>query len=384
MANVGNASIEGNKKKSSFLSDLGLGLIGGAAGFSFDSLLSNRNAKLAEAAAERQYQRQIDFWEKQNAYNDPSAVRERLEKAGLNASALLAGGAMDAGGQAGNLSAVPGNNVDAVGRYAAVENPLSRMLQIAQLKNIEADTNEKNKNAGLLAHTIELQDSQIMLNESNRVLIDAKVLSEKATAALTDVNREIAELNRDITKATKEDRIFMIQQTADNLEAQWQILDQEYRSLKFQNDEMNPLYKEELAATIENLGVQTAYWKARAKLEDKNIQIADQELFGLTQEMYYLYGDDYTNGIRDFERTTAEYNSNIARKRSENAGWLVFGEVSHDVLGGAGSAMMGVGSLRKPRPGTVAKSVETIVEERADANGQFVGGRTVRRTRTTQ
>ena len=295
----------------------------------------------------------------------------------MNASALLAGGAMDAGGQAGNLSAVPGNNVDAVGRYSAVENPLSRMLQIAQLKNIEADTNEKNKNAGVLEHTIELQDSQIMLNESNRVLIDAKVLSEKATAALTDVNR-------DITKATKDDRIFMIQQTADNLEAQWQILDQEYRSLKFQNDELNPLYKEELAATIENLGVQTAYWKARVRLEEKNIQIADEELFGLTQEMYYLYGNEEEFGIRDFEKAEAGANANIAETRSKNF-WTLRGiDFLQGLAGSAGSFMQGVSSLRKPRPGTVAKSVETIVEERADANGQFVGGRTVRRTRTTQ
>ena len=58
MSNVGNASIEGNERKGNFIEDLGLGLIGGAAGFSFDSLLSNRNAKLAEAAAEKQYQRQ--------------------------------------------------------------------------------------------------------------------------------------------------------------------------------------------------------------------------------------------------------------------------------------------------------------------------------------
>lgn len=41
-------------------------------------------AELAEQAAQRDYQRQLDFWEMQNAYNTPEMQVRRMREAGLN------------------------------------------------------------------------------------------------------------------------------------------------------------------------------------------------------------------------------------------------------------------------------------------------------------
>lgn len=61
-------------------------------------------AQLNEQSAINAYNRQLDFWEKQKAYNDPSSQMFRLKRAGLNPALINSNGVNNV---AGGLSSVP-------------------------------------------------------------------------------------------------------------------------------------------------------------------------------------------------------------------------------------------------------------------------------------
>lgn len=96
--------------------DMGFGAIGSGIQTLFGIASSKYNADLEyqynKKLADDAYQRQLDFWNLQNAYNTPAAQMSRLRQAGLN-PALLNGGVQ--GNTAGNLSSVPTASVSAGG-----------------------------------------------------------------------------------------------------------------------------------------------------------------------------------------------------------------------------------------------------------------------------
>lgn len=59
------------------------------------------------AALNNKYQ--VDQWNRENAYNDPAAVRERYENAGVNPLAAFGTGTASGAGMAGGLSSAPGS-----------------------------------------------------------------------------------------------------------------------------------------------------------------------------------------------------------------------------------------------------------------------------------
>lgn len=80
----------------------GIGAAGGIAGGLINGIFS-------QIAAKQQYNRQLDFWGKQNRYNSPQAQRDRLNAAGFNPSAAME--QVAGSNTAGELSSVPGNEV---------------------------------------------------------------------------------------------------------------------------------------------------------------------------------------------------------------------------------------------------------------------------------
>lgn len=68
------------------------------------SLFNNR---MAEQSTDKAYQRQLDFWNRQNQYNSPRAQRDRFVQAGFNPSAVM--GEIAGGQNAQQLSSVPQN-----------------------------------------------------------------------------------------------------------------------------------------------------------------------------------------------------------------------------------------------------------------------------------
>ena len=122
---------------SSFLSTVGSGLLTGIGTSAFQTamsaLLAKRNSDLQYQAnsklANEAYDRQIEFWNMQNAYNTPAAQMRRLQKAGLN-PAMLNGGSTQ--NTAGNLSSVPQAQVS----LPSASSPDSPLQGIATLSNL--------------------------------------------------------------------------------------------------------------------------------------------------------------------------------------------------------------------------------------------------------
>ena len=100
-------------------------------------LLSNRGAKRRQDLANTQ---NIEFWNMQNAYNTPKAQMSRLKDAGLNPNLIYGSNANT--GTAGAIApskASPYNVQNPV--------PIQAMLLGAQIKNLEANTRDKNAQA---------------------------------------------------------------------------------------------------------------------------------------------------------------------------------------------------------------------------------------------
>lgn len=97
----------------------------------FSNAQSQFNFDLAEKSAENQYNRQLDFWNKQNFYNTPlEQVRRRLD-AGLSPVESVDSG------NASSLSSVPGNNVGLNGARNFTPNVNIDLLQSMQsLQNL--------------------------------------------------------------------------------------------------------------------------------------------------------------------------------------------------------------------------------------------------------
>lgn len=69
------------------------------------SIVSNtQNRRFSREMYERQRQDNIEFWNMQNAYNDPSQQMARLKDAGLNPNLVYGGSSGGAAGQAGNIA----------------------------------------------------------------------------------------------------------------------------------------------------------------------------------------------------------------------------------------------------------------------------------------
>lgn len=85
--------------------------------------------------AQDAYNRQLDFWNKQNEYNTPSAQRQRLEQAGFNPNAQM--GALSSGA-AEQLSAVPQAESSTMQPFS-LDTSLGLMQSNAQMMQSESD-----------------------------------------------------------------------------------------------------------------------------------------------------------------------------------------------------------------------------------------------------
>lgn len=99
------------------------------------------NQIFADKAAKKAYQRQLDFWNKQNEYNLPANQMQRLQAAGLNPNLVYGSGATSMSAQ---LSSVRPSSAELGSGIAAAGNVVAQTALLkAQKENIEADTKLK-------------------------------------------------------------------------------------------------------------------------------------------------------------------------------------------------------------------------------------------------
>ncbi len=138
----------------------------GAMGNYFERQSLDYQAQLNEQAALNAYNRQLDFWNKQNAYNDPSAQMARLQAAGLNPAMINANGVNNtAGGLSSVPSASPGSpNNNKPDPMQALDSLSSYAKDIKEMGFLDASTAEKLENILNLQVDRELKEIEKGMN----------------------------------------------------------------------------------------------------------------------------------------------------------------------------------------------------------------------------
>lgn len=108
----------------------GLNFLGGLQNEFFDKRAIQRQVEASKELTDYSFEKQMEFWNAQNAYNDPSSQVSRLIRAGLN-PAMLNGNAIN--NTAGNLSSVPQAAAPHGSNHQGTGAPqMAMLMQIAQ------------------------------------------------------------------------------------------------------------------------------------------------------------------------------------------------------------------------------------------------------------
>lgn len=131
---------------------------------------NRRNEKNAKDAADLAYDRQVEQWNRENAYNSPSSQLKRYAQAGLNPNLIYGGSGAEAG-NAGGLSDVSPSYMS--GRWS-MPDISANALTVAQAQNLNAQTARIDKLNGLtdtqiesMLQNIKESDSRIDVNKQS-------------------------------------------------------------------------------------------------------------------------------------------------------------------------------------------------------------------------
>lgn len=176
-----------------------LGSIGSAIGGVFSSvagdLLGNwQSNQYSKAAASKQFERELylmdkqfdndlEMWNKQNEYNSPANQMKRLQDAGLNPNLMYSNG------NAGNATSMPTMSKGSVSMASAPRAKynidFSKLMPLMQMENLNA------QNKLINAQTIEAEERAKGVTLDNiRKGIDNTYMPEKYDAEINRINEE--------------------------------------------------------------------------------------------------------------------------------------------------------------------------------------------------
>lgn len=161
----------------------------GTVGLGDDNLAAAENWKWQQKASDYAFNRNLQMWNLQNAYNDPSAQMERLQKAGLNPN-LVYGGGNVSGNTAGSAPSYERPNVSYEDRQIQRE-----QLQLALQEHHQRVTNQAIEN--------DLARQRLVLSEraSNRedALAQAQIKAYASSIGYRNWNMEHGPISRGIS-----------------------------------------------------------------------------------------------------------------------------------------------------------------------------------------
>lgn len=193
----------------------------------------NREYNLMLANLQNQWN--VEQWERENDYNDPSAQMSRLARAGLNPNLVYGNGATSLSAQSPTMTAgAPSSPVDmsalgqkpTIGQAAAAAIQNAATIAQAQKTISEAEkteqetqgqkyTNEILKSDAAFRNainggTLKLQDMDILLRQSNIDLTDAQVSKTKQEvvnlqASLDNLRGELKRMSAQVSLMTQEE-----------------------------------------------------------------------------------------------------------------------------------------------------------------------------------
>lgn len=178
------------------------------------------NQIFADKAAKKAYQRQLDFWNRQNEYNLPVNQMQRLQAAGLNPNLVYGSGATTMSAQ---LSSVKASSPELGSGIAAAGNLVAQTALLnAQRKNIEADTELKKqetekKGTEIDLNRFDLQNirpamAQRIVNESDlkgqELELFKKTFDNKLSISDSEVELKMASVRNMMWQTTKLEKLF--------------------------------------------------------------------------------------------------------------------------------------------------------------------------------
>lgn len=157
---------------------------------------NQKNRDFAREMAQYQNEQNIEMWKRNNEYNTPAAQVSRMRAAGLNPALMYAGGSPAVPSVAPAMSGGNGANGSVGGNFAPFD-ALSASRMQAEIRNIDADTKQKESQTGLnITETeirqglkngmIEKQNMEIRLGNSQADLTDKEIT--KITPLINNLN----------------------------------------------------------------------------------------------------------------------------------------------------------------------------------------------------
>lgn len=334
-----------------------------------------------KAMAERANQWSIDQWNRENQYNSPEAMRQRLRDADVNADLFYGGNVPNTASASPSVTpvapAVP-TDVSALGQKATVgditNNVVNQALAAAQIRKLGADTGKSRQEtenlkvegkilsadaltrAAMNEQALEIGRSTIYVNHSIGQLNhkEAELASARITEAAANTEllyQKAAEVKaniKNINANTASVRFGMMmrakefRQRVAEFQAQVRLNDSSIRL----NYEQAATYLATRASTVLNINVDTALKSAGVKTQytTRAEMRARTEMYGKLDRLIQLQGDQAAFNL-DSDKTYKNL------ERGVNLVTGVIDSVS-GVIGSAGSFISGTG-IGLPKPASI-------------------------------
>ena len=254
-----------------------LGFFGGLLGSVFNFLTGQSNKEEQAATQDRtlrflrdENQKTRDFnkasqewaneqnlaqWNRSNAYNDPSRVRERLSKAGINPDLYYSGGAAPAASPSMPAQSLgsPSPGSPSLSPAQLHFDALQAQRLIAETENIKAQTRQVDEQTGVLSTYAEFQSAllQGQVDTANSSVRYNTELSKLPQAQIDNLRKQNDQLDKTMVKIDSE---------IQKLSSETKYTD----SMKLSEDLRRYWYSSEAQAKIDNLVSQTDLSNAEA------------------------------------------------------------------------------------------------------------------------
>lgn len=250
-----------------------------------------------ERMRNQEWSRSLEQWNRENAYNDPSAVTQRMKDAGINPALAYMNGA----------SFAPAATSPDVGEvrskgFGLQSDPMmiaSLEVARAQADNLRADAEQKRSQVPVNEQTVaNLQKQVEEMEEHMKVLqsqaaeLDTRVgLNRAQQGYYMQLSNQTYEATRRL-KATYDDYIAEVKAGREIKEAQArQIVD-------------------ELKARRDALIAQATYYKAHANLTESQKALIDKQV--------ETYNQEFTKRMHEYDARIADYYSQGGRRLVQN------------------------------------------------------------------
>ncbi len=318
--------------------------------FNFTREENQKSRDFAKLSQEWANEQNIAQWNRSNDYNDPSRVRERLSKAGINPDLYYSGGAAPAA--ASNMPAQShspsANGSPSVSPVESKFDALEAQRVIAETENIKAQTRQVDEQTGVLSTYAEFQSSllQGQVDTSKSIVKYNTELAKLPESQIENLRKQNSRLDKSIS---------LMDAQIDSFVAETSFKD----SLKLSEDLRRYWYSSEAQSRIDNLESQTSLNKSQAfeifellaaKKANLNAasgfytasgkKVSEEQL----TEIVRRYGISIQNGVMSFDLANLrDYND--VRQKMQNYSQLA--DMFSSIFGSFGDAIKVSGSLKR-------------------------------------